>query len=104
VLGCRLDDQRFESWQRLGIFLFTMKSRLALEPTQLPIQWVPGALFLAVKRPESEADHLPPSTAKVKNSWSYSLLPNMPSWHGAQLKHRDKFTFTFMSPVIEQDE
>jgi hypothetical protein len=20
-------------------------------------------------------------------------LPNMPSWHGAQLKHRDNFTF-----------
>jgi hypothetical protein len=22
-------------------------------------------------------------------------LPNTPSWHGAQLKHRDNFTFTF---------
>jgi hypothetical protein len=25
-----------------------------------------------------------------------SPLPNMPSWRGAQLKHRDNFTFTFI--------
>jgi hypothetical protein len=24
----------------------------------------------------------------------YLHSPNMPSWHGAQLKHRDNFTFT----------
>jgi hypothetical protein len=35
-------------------------------PTQLPIQWVPGALSLGVKRPEREADHSPPSSAEVK--------------------------------------
>jgi hypothetical protein len=33
-----LDDQRFESQQRLGIFLFTTASRTALRPTQPPIQ------------------------------------------------------------------
>jgi hypothetical protein len=26
-------------------------------------------------------------------------LTNTPSWHGAQLKHRDKFTFTFTQVV-----
>jgi hypothetical protein len=25
-------------------------------------------------------------------------LPNTPSWRGAQLKHRDNFTFTFAGP------
>jgi hypothetical protein len=25
----------------------------------------------------------------------YLHSPNVPSWHGAQLKHRDNFTFTF---------
>jgi hypothetical protein len=61
----------FESRQELGIFLFTTVSRLALGPTQ-PIYWEPGALSLAVKRPERESDHSPPSSAEVKNAWSYT--------------------------------
>jgi len=35
----------FDSQQRLGIFLFTTTSRMALGPTQPPIQWVPVAFF-----------------------------------------------------------
>jgi len=31
--------------------------KLALGPTQPPIQWVLGALFLGIKRPVREADH-----------------------------------------------
>jgi hypothetical protein len=34
----------FDSRRGLGIFLFTTASRTALGPTQLPVQWVPGAL------------------------------------------------------------
>jgi hypothetical protein len=34
----------FDSRRGLGIFIFTTASRTALEPTQPPIQWVPGAL------------------------------------------------------------
>jgi hypothetical protein len=41
-------------------------------PTQPPIQSVPGALSLGVKRPGREADHSPPSSAEVKNAWSYN--------------------------------
>jgi hypothetical protein len=37
-LGYRLDDRRFESRQRLGIFLLTTASRPVLGPIQLPIQ------------------------------------------------------------------
>jgi hypothetical protein len=40
-----LDDRWFESWQGLGIFLFTTVPRPALGPTKLPIQWVPEAPF-----------------------------------------------------------
>jgi hypothetical protein len=39
---------------------------MALGPTQPPIQWVPGAFSLGVNRPGREADHLPPSSAEVK--------------------------------------
>jgi hypothetical protein len=50
-------------------------SRLALGPTQPPIQRVTGALSLGVKRPGREADNSPPSSAEVKNGWSYTSTP-----------------------------
>jgi hypothetical protein len=56
----------FDSRRGLGIFLFAIASRTALELTQLPILWVPGALSLGVKRRGREADHSPPSSAEVK--------------------------------------
>jgi hypothetical protein len=59
-----MDDRGFDCRQGLGIFLFTTASRPAL--TQLPIQWVPGALFLGVKRPGRKTDHSPTSNVEVK--------------------------------------
>jgi hypothetical protein len=49
-----------------GNFLFTTASRLAQGPTKPPIQWVPGALSLRLKRPGCEDNHPPPSIAEVK--------------------------------------
>jgi hypothetical protein len=45
-------------------------------PPSQDIQCVPGALFLGVKRLGHEADHSPPSNAKVKNAWSYITIPS----------------------------
>jgi hypothetical protein len=67
-----LDDRGYESRQGLEIFLITA-SRPALESTQAPIQWVPGALPLGLKRPERDADYLPPSTVEINNAWSYAF-------------------------------
>jgi hypothetical protein len=55
--------------------VLTTRSRTALKPTQPPIQWVPGAPSLGVKRPGREADHSPPSSAEVKNARSYTSIP-----------------------------
>jgi len=63
-----LDDWGFESWQGLGIFLFTTTSRPALGHTQPPIQWVPGALSLGVKWLGCEDDHLPPFSSNIKTA------------------------------------
>jgi hypothetical protein len=82
-------------------------SRPALGPTQPPIQRVPGALSLGVKRPGSEADHSPPSSAEVKECVElYLHSPSTPSWCGAQLKHRDSFTFVHFSyyPYLQMQE
>jgi hypothetical protein len=43
--------------------------------------------FLGVKWLGREADHSPPSSAEVKNAWSYTCTPLVgPPWRGAQLK------------------
>jgi hypothetical protein len=89
----------FDSRRGLGIFLFTTASRPALRPIQPPIQCVPEALSLGIKRPGREADHSFPSTAEVKNAWSYtSTLPYVfMAW--CLVKHRDNFTFTLSTTV-----
>jgi hypothetical protein len=68
ALGNGLDDPRFESLQRLGIFLSTTVSRPALGPTQPPIRRVLVVLSLEIKRPGCEVDHSPPYSAEVTNA------------------------------------
>jgi hypothetical protein len=77
----------------LEIFLFTTVSRTALGPTQPPIQWVTGALSLGVKLPGREAAHSPPSSAEVKNAWSYTSTSQHVFMAWCLVKHRDNFTF-----------
>jgi hypothetical protein len=72
----------FDSQRGFGLFLLAIGSRLPLEPTQ-PIEWVQRAVSLLVKWPGREADHSPPSSAEVKNAWSYTSTPHTSSWHGA---------------------
>jgi hypothetical protein len=71
----------FDCRRRLGIFLFTTASRTAL------------ALSLEVKRPGREADHSLPSSAEVKNAWSYTSTPQYFFMAWCLVKHRDNFTF-----------
>jgi len=80
----------------LGIFLFTIMSITALEPTQPPIQWVPGTLSLGLKRPCVNLTthlHLVPS---LKNDWSSTSTPQYAfmAWCLVKKKkHRDNSNF-----------
>jgi len=50
-------------------------SRSAPGPTQPPIQCVPGAPSVGVKRQGCEADHSSPSSAEIMNAWNYTSTP-----------------------------
>jgi hypothetical protein len=82
-MGWMIGVLGFDSWQGLGIFLFTTASRMALWPTQPHIQWVPGALSVGIKQLGHEADHSLLSSAEIKECvelYLHSL--NTLSWHG----------------------
>jgi hypothetical protein len=97
VLGYGLDDRdsRVRFPAGAGNFSLPHRAQNGSGGLPAPIQWVPGALSLGVKRPGREADRSPPSSAEVKECVELYPLPNTLSWRGAQLKHRDNFTFTF---------
>jgi hypothetical protein len=58
-----------------ALFLFFRASRPFSEPAQPQAERVVGASSPAVKRLEREADHLPPSTAQIKNEWKCISTP-----------------------------
>jgi hypothetical protein len=43
-----------------------------------------------------EADHLPPSSAEVKNAWNYASTPQYVFILWCLAKHKYNFTFTFI--------
>jgi len=43
-------------------------------------QNVCGVLSFGLNRLQCEDEHSPPSVAEVKNEWSYTCAPPMPSW------------------------
>jgi hypothetical protein len=49
------------------VFLLSKIFKPDLMPIQPPIQWESGAIPSGAKLPEREADHIPPSSASVKN-------------------------------------
>jgi hypothetical protein len=56
----------------MWFLLFATASSPVLGPTQHPNQLLRGTLSLSVKRPGRESGHSPPSSADVKNAWSYT--------------------------------
>jgi hypothetical protein len=65
----------FDSPQGQNIYLFSIASRLVLEPTRFRIQWLPGTLSLEAKRPGREAEHSPPTSAEVNKMWICTSTP-----------------------------
>jgi hypothetical protein len=105
ALGYGLDDRGsgvlgFDSRRGLGIFLFTTASRTAVGPTQLPIQWVPGALSLGVKRPGREADHSPHLVPRSKNEWSCTSILQYTFMAWCSIKAQGQLYFYLLSNTV----
>jgi hypothetical protein len=67
---------------RVNNCLFSTSSIPILGPIQSPIQWLPGALSLGVKRPVHEADHLRLMPTSRKYVFIHPL-PSTPSGRSA---------------------
>jgi hypothetical protein len=81
TVGYVLDDRDSipgMDYKGIFFFIFATASRPALGLTHPPIQWEPGPLTLVLKRLGREADHSLPSSAEVKNAWSYTSIPLIP--------------------------
>jgi hypothetical protein len=74
LLGGR--PRKFDSVQSQEIFRFFIASIAALEPSQRG----------------READHSPPSSAEVKNMWSYTSTTSSAFMAWCLIKHRDNLT------------
>jgi hypothetical protein len=61
---------------------------------------IPGALSPGVQRPGSEADHSPPSSAEVKNAWSYTSTPKYFFIVRYLVKHRNNVIFTSCKKTV----
>jgi hypothetical protein len=83
----------------MEFFLLTA-SRPVLWPNQPPFQLVPGALYPGIKRPGREGDRLRPSSAELKNVWSYISTPQYVFIAWCLVKHRDNFTFIIIIIII----
>jgi len=90
-LSLRAERPGFDSPQVQGkdlyLFVTTFIYKSWWPPTLLSSGF-PRLFFPEVKRPEHEADHLPPSSAEVKNAWSYIFTVPYVFMTSCLVKHR----------------
>jgi hypothetical protein len=96
--SCTDQDRKWKLWS----FLLSSFFRTALGPTQPPIQWVPGAPSLGVKRPGREADHSPPSSVEVKECVELYLQYSFMEWCSAKKKAQGQLYLLSLSSFSDE--
>jgi hypothetical protein len=106
----------FDSQRGLGIFHHRVQSGSGAHPASYPMGT--RGSFPGVKPPGREADHSPPSSAGVKNAWSYTSTPPVRlhgvvlSWAQGQLYlhlyllkylYKVRFMFELVSCFLSSD-
>jgi hypothetical protein len=62
-----------------------------------------GGSFTGVNWPGREADHSLPSSAEVKNAWSYTFTPSYVFMAWCFVKQKNNFTFILISKSRSRD-
>jgi hypothetical protein len=83
----------FESGMQKRLVSSPKPPRPALGPTEHPMQSI-GGTFPTVTRPAHEVRHSHPSSAEVKNKWSYTSTP-LPYLDGTDTDNNAFFYLTF---------
>jgi len=81
----------FVSMLGQGFFHFDTISGPPLGPTHRNIQCAPGFFPPRLRWPRHEADHSPPSSADIKDAWSYTSTPQYLYMTWCLVKQRDNF-------------
>jgi hypothetical protein len=103
ALGYLVDDRDSRVRFRAGAGNFSLHHRVQTGSGAHPASYPMGTWgsFLGGKATGAWSWPLTPSSSDVKECVElYLHSPYTPSWRGAQLKHRDNFTFTFISWLI----
>jgi hypothetical protein len=81
----------FASQQGRKIILYPKASTSALDPSQTPIWYVPGAVIPHVRLAGRELEISPLSSEQVKNEWRYTFASPC-----VFVVYTDNFALTFM--------
>jgi hypothetical protein len=102
ALGYGLDDRDSRVRFPVGAGNFSLHHRIRNGSGAYPASYQMGS-FLRVKRPGREADYSPPTSAEVKNAWSYTSTPQYVFMAWCLVKHRDNFTFTYVTNFTQSE-
>jgi hypothetical protein len=81
-------------------FLFAAAFKPVLRPTRTSYLKRIGVLSSGTKRPDCEADHWPPSRAKVKNARNYTTTPSYIFMAWCLIKNKDNVAFYSTAPTV----
>jgi hypothetical protein len=98
--GLRAGLSGFRIPARAGNFYFHRLVQNGSGAHPPPIQWVPGAFSLGIKRPGREVDHSPTSSDEDKNAWSYTSTPPV-RIHGLVLSWSTRITAFFRNTLMK---
>jgi hypothetical protein len=95
TVGYGLDDRSSRVRFLVGAGNFSLHHRVRNGSEAHPVSYPIGTrgCCLGGESAGCEADHSPPSSAEVKNVWSYTSTPQYVFMAWCLVKHRDNFTF-----------